>query len=60
MEEATSEAKASGLNLISHLHSMISKVESDIRHVRVLKENKTTHLQSIFLVVDNGDGHSIL
>jgi hypothetical protein len=60
VEEAMSEAKASGLDLINHLHSMMLKVVSDVCRVHVLKENKTIYPQSVFSVVDNGDGHSIL
>jgi hypothetical protein len=60
MEEAKEDAKSGGLDVITHLYSMMIKVVVDVRHICILNENRTTHSQSVFLVVENDNGHSIL
>ena len=59
VEDAICEAIAGGEDVLHHLKTMMSTVASDIRRIRILKEDNISHPQAASEIIYMNDGNSV-
>ena len=60
VEESRELAIGRGLELVQHLQAMMTKVVTNVRRIRAQQDSEILHPQTVFEVVDDGMGSSIV
>ena len=60
IEDTLEDAIGGDIEVLHHLHFIMLIAATNIRRIHVQKETSTSHPQTVFSIIDNGDGNSIL